>query len=1754
MDDNESTENLYSQRVRSSKDHNNWLIVGELIRLIKEPVALYTTHIIEEWHAKLPCLSLPQCTNPAVCLTKKNHRDLCHSCKGWYDELAKSHRNLNKRQIRWRGNCNTSKWPNEPWEVAKFFMSALGDNKISVKDAESTDLSSLLNVLEWTEDAIFAPDRRVDRNLVKKLRSEVRNAWAHAPDQKLAEATLNDAFHIANNFAADLYIVFNRNEVKECIESIKDLQANGISNVTQTELKILNLLRFELGGEVSQMKEQLKRLKDDQSSDRKKIKMLEEKLENLETGYIINNAGTSTQWQLKSCIPDKPETFIGRDDEVKQIISYLVENGCGIVSIVGGPGFGKSTVAIEVCHDLSNNNDTVVFFSYLQNISTVAEVILRLCQDVGVNPGENPESSLMLRLKSIEMKVVLVMDNIEQLLESNEKPQFDELVLTLRKNVGQHLQILTTSRTEFTIHEQQFIVNHPIQKLDERFSVELLKRCCPSVEISDAYLNELADLCGGVPLALCIAGTIIPDLDDPSELIQWLKVRPMEALKRVEQAFEFSLQKLSDEDKKSLVCLSVFDGNFQRNSAKEVIGRDGLKTLDFLKNLVSRSLIQRTGDKRFVIHSLIRRFLADHVQFKEERAIAQELMVTHFLKMCHTLTMECYSKNEFISARESLKKDVHNVEETLKICSQDQIRNLSPSIHEVLASSDVYKSSFRFFHNFSWDLLPETVLCHFFQSCITLAESRNEPTIEMLFKCLATAQEGHKSAWRSKEYSKRIESIQTAFQRKKEALKEDRYVFMLCYDLLARHYFTSAPNANNTQSDFTEDELSRSVDDVLSPMEKVAEAYILKKQGSISKLRGNKMFHEDQQKKNEHMNRAESFYNRALSLAKELLGDHVLTCALDKLLGDLCFNLHKNEEALTYYTNAINLHKKLKLDSNEQFVMLLKNCGGCLSILRRFDESEKTLKEARSIADKISGNTRCRAQVYCELAITCSSREPDCREAAGYAHEAIKMQEFLESGKVEKLRKIIQTAEIIKQLQDIAKVQGTELQSHLKSCIPDKPQIFIGRDAEVKQIISSLVENDCGIVSIVGGPGFGKSTIAYEVSHQLSNKHGIVVIFTCLSHASTVSEVRKCLCRVVGINPGESPESSLTFWLKSIEKKVILVMDNIEQLLETNVKSKFIELVCSLRKNSHQHLHILTTTRTTFSVSGQTTENHQIGKLDEKSSIEILRRRCRNKVNNAHELAKLCGFVPLALCIAGAIIPDLDDPSELVQWLRKKSMEAEKKNSPDQCVEQIIKFSFQKLTLEDQKGIVCLSVFNGNFEINSAREVIDKNESQTAELLKKLVSRSLIQFNSDKRYVMHSVIRRFLVDHHKEEKSKAQGLMVNHFLVACHSLTMECYSLNGFATARESLKKDIHNIEETLRICTQDQATSLNADILQFLTSSNVYKSPSFFFYNFSLDLLSESVLWNFFESCFRLAESRKQPAIEITFQCLLAYQEGLKSAWKSSEYKNRLRTISAAFCKNKAVLKEDRFFFMFCYYFSARYNCRKATNPLAPDLTEDDLPALPDNKTDLNPEEKATKVHFLIERANIYKKRANKAFKEDKGKYNEHLKSEKDHYEQALALAKTFFGDNELTCIVCKLLGDLYFSLNKYTEALTYYYDAVRLRTKLGLDGNESFVFLLKNCGVCLSNLGCFDVSVETLKKSRDMADKLTEKETLCRARVNYVLARTCLEWKHDCQEAAGYAKEAMKMWKSLDPNMVETLENIIRRQEEMTLDSLDN
>ena len=225
-----------------------------------------------------------------------------------------------------------------------------------------------------------------------------------------------------------------------------------------------------------------------------------------------------------SCLPDKLPMFTGRKVEIQNVIALLKDEEKAVVSLHGGPRFGKTAIAIQVPHQLNEDHNIPVVFSQLTTATTIDEMVLRLCRDVGVNHENDPKSSLILWLKN-KKKVILIMDNIDNLLE--DKTSFYEFVRLLRKNSNQNCQILTTSRMSFEIREL-FTVKVEVDEMDGEECIELLKKQC--TEEDDQLLRKLAELCGNIPLALCIAGPLVNDFEDPDELLHYLQKQPMKTL------------------------------------------------------------------------------------------------------------------------------------------------------------------------------------------------------------------------------------------------------------------------------------------------------------------------------------------------------------------------------------------------------------------------------------------------------------------------------------------------------------------------------------------------------------------------------------------------------------------------------------------------------------------------------------------------------------------------------------------------------------------------------------------------------------------------------------------------------------------------------------------------------------------------------------------------------------------------------------------------------------------------------------------------------------------------------------------------------------------------------------------------------------------------------------------------------------------------------------------------------------------------
>jgi DNA-binding SARP family transcriptional activator len=201
-------------------------------------------------------------------------------------------------------------------------------------------------------------------------------------------------------------------------------------------------------------------------------------------------------------LPLRPSVFAGRAAEVDELLCAVREadRSRPIVLAVDGPGgIGKSTLAVELAHRLSRDeHSSGEIYVDLQGgrsglrPATPAEVLLRLLRSLGEpEPRDEDVEALSARWRSHThaRRLLVVLDNV---LDADQ-------VRPLLPN-GPGCTVVITSRRRLT--DLDLTRRVTLSTLDSDASVEVLRA---HADTETEALRRIAQLCGGLPLALRVA-------------------------------------------------------------------------------------------------------------------------------------------------------------------------------------------------------------------------------------------------------------------------------------------------------------------------------------------------------------------------------------------------------------------------------------------------------------------------------------------------------------------------------------------------------------------------------------------------------------------------------------------------------------------------------------------------------------------------------------------------------------------------------------------------------------------------------------------------------------------------------------------------------------------------------------------------------------------------------------------------------------------------------------------------------------------------------------------------------------------------------------------------------------------------------------------------------------------------------------------------------------------------------------------------
>jgi predicted ATPase/class 3 adenylate cyclase len=361
------------------------------------------------------------------------------------------------------------------------------------------------------------------------------------------------------------------------------------------------------------------------------------------------------------------------------------------------------------------------------------------------------------------------------------------------------------------------------------------------------------------------------------------------------------------------------------------------------------------------------------------------------------------------------------------------------------------------------------------------------------------------------------------------------------------------------------------------------------------------------------------------------------------------------------------------------------------------------------------------------------------------------------------------------------------LRSLNQSNLPDLPGSFVGREAELADLVGRLRPGADRLVTLSGPGGSGKTRLAVEAAARVvpAYEHGVWwVPLAALRDADLLFET---------IGSALGAKTDLSEHLEG--KRTLLVLDNFEQLMDA--APRLAELMSTCRD-----LHLLVTSREALRLRGEQTLHVQ--PLAEPAAIELFIDRARAQrpgfvpVDAVAGICRRLDRLPLAVELAAARVTVLTAAQILTRLEHRLPLPASgARDAPDRqkTLRATIAWSYELLTADEQRVFRNLSVFVGGWMLDAAEEVA----AADLDLLESLVDKSLVRF-TDGRYGMLETIREFAADEQAADSPALSELKTRHrrHFVALAEEQNKAIGFEGEAAALARLEADNGNLGAAL--------------------------------------------------------------------------------------------------------------------------------------------------------------------------------------------------------------------------------------------------------------------------------------------------------------------------------------------------------------------
>ena len=697
------------------------------------------------------------------------------------------------------------------------------------------------------------------------------------------------------------------------------------------------------------------------------VQQLIERLSNIRVSEPRNESEPADSY-----LPDEVTSVFGRDEQIKEVIEVIQSGREAAVVITGGPGFGKTTVAIKAAYKLVQEHGKSVMFCDLTSIKTLRDVetLMLLACSSHTSP-ENPQHWLFNWSKELKSSVTFVLDNADDVVD-RDCEEFLKFLSDIRTFSRQKVTFITTSRREFGESIRQIRIVR-LGHLPSEEAKQILWSRMTNPDSFKEYLSkdeQLINLCGYVPLALCIAGSLLSKgVYTEDELVMQLETEPTAVLQcnrrptketSVEKSITISMEALDTYEKQALILLSSFPGSFNDEAAKFLIHKvcstaEGDQASLILCELIDRSLLEKPSFRRYQVHSLIHAFSRKFSRENYPNLLTEgeKLACAHFISRIDNNAKQYWSKDTCKAAIDSFTEERHNFEHFLQV----YIRGIQNQEHTTVEIREAFFDDFLQKCMYLEKCLQPSFYIQILESLLTSPEPEIQQPVKRVELLCLLGHEMRKKGEKSKyiDYMKEANQLFSEYKHefKTQALSEVFY----------RQSYARYLSEGNGKGPNMEYRIALRICEEKYPDHPETAATLL--------------FAGRYARRCHKYGEAIDKYKRALDIFETQLGLHLMTAQCYKEIADFLLASDVTERyldvTLANYEMAFDMMRELKTDDQNQrkeSILLLRNYGKCQIKNGNFEKGEKLLLKAESIAEsELEENHRWKVLVKTEQAV-----------------------------------------------------------------------------------------------------------------------------------------------------------------------------------------------------------------------------------------------------------------------------------------------------------------------------------------------------------------------------------------------------------------------------------------------------------------------------------------------------------------------------------------------------------------------------------------------------------------------------------------------------------------------------------------------------------------------------------------------------------------------------------------------------------------